>query len=80
MKIFQSADAIITQTNAIKKRIINIFNVNANKINIVPNGVDESRFNPIRWYLETVGNLERRKNGKARLSLCIVDSWMILMV
>jgi glycosyltransferase involved in cell wall biosynthesis len=49
-KIFQSANAIITQTNAMKQRIMNVFGVDAAKINIVPNGVDESKFNPIKWH------------------------------
>jgi glycosyltransferase involved in cell wall biosynthesis len=49
-KIFRSADAIITQTNAMKQRIMNVFGVDAAKIDIVPNGVDESKFNPINWH------------------------------
>ena len=60
-KIFQSADAIVTQTNEMKQRIMNVFGVDADKINIVPNGVDENKFNPINWHQK--GNeLREEKN------------------
>jgi len=60
-KIFQSADAIVTQTNAMKQRIMNVFGIDADKINIVPNGVDESKFDPIKWHQK--GNeLRKEKN------------------
>ena len=49
-KIFQSADAIITQTNAIEQRVINVFDVDADKITIIPLGVDEINFDPVNWH------------------------------
>ena len=60
-KIFQSADAIITQTNAMKQRIMNVFGVDADKINIVPNGIDESKFDPIKWH-QKGKELRKEKN------------------
>ncbi|HJH25613.1 MAG TPA: hypothetical protein C5S37_02320 [Methanophagales archaeon] len=60
-KVFQNADVIITQTTTMKKRIINVFGVDADKIKTVPNGVDESKFNPINWHKK--GNeLRKEKN------------------
>jgi len=60
-KIFQSADVIITQTNVMKKRIVKVFGINEEKIKIIPNGVDENKFNPIRWYRD---GRELRKKKK----------------
>lgn len=49
-KIYQNADAIIIQTNALKERLINIFNVTHEKIKIIPVGVDENLFIPNSWH------------------------------
>ena len=60
-KIFQSANAIITQTNAMKQRIINVFDVAEYRIKIVPNGVDENIFNPVNWR-QKGKDMRREKN------------------
>jgi len=65
-KIFQSADAIITQTNAMKQRIISVLDVDADKINIIPNGVDESKFDPINWH-QKGQELRREKNWSDKI-------------
>ncbi|MDY6965099.1 MAG: glycosyltransferase family 4 protein [Halobacteriota archaeon] len=49
-EIFKNADAIITQTNAMKQRITDLFDIDLDKIKIAPNGVDESKFDPINWH------------------------------
>lgn len=60
-KIFQNADAIITQTTAMKQRIMNVFDIDADRITTVPNGVDESKFDPTKWH-QKGKELRREKN------------------
>jgi glycosyltransferase involved in cell wall biosynthesis len=63
-KIFQSADAVITQTNAMKQRIKSVYSVDVDKIKIIPNGVDEDKFDPAKWYWQGVEIRKKRKWNK----------------
>ena len=48
-RIIQSADAVITQTEGMKRRIMHFSDSDADKIKLVPNGVDERKFDPLKW-------------------------------
>jgi len=48
-KVLRSADAIIVQTDRIKQRMVDVFNVNTDKINVIPNGVDKNEFDLSKW-------------------------------
>lgn len=43
----QHADAITVVSNALKQKIIDIYNIEEKKISIIPNGVDETLFHPM---------------------------------
>lgn len=60
-KIFHAADLIITQTEMMKGRITKLFNIDRNKIKIIPNGVDKSKFDPVAWDLK--GKELRKERG-----------------
>jgi len=46
-RIFQSADALVKQTNGMMQRITNTYLVDTRRIKIIPNGVDERKFDPV---------------------------------
>lgn len=60
-RVFGAANAIITQTNAMKRRIINIYDIDTNKVHIIPNGIDGERFNPEQWNAQS-NELKKKKN------------------
>jgi len=60
-KIFHAADLIITQTEMMKERLTKLFNIDRNKIKIIPNGVDKSKFDPVAWDLN--GKELRKERG-----------------
>ncbi len=60
-KIFKCSDAVIVQTESMKQRIMELFNIECQKIEIVPNGVNTQEFNPKNW--EGKGRILKEKMG-----------------
>ncbi len=58
--IFQEADIVITQTNAIKQKISHKFGIEDENIKVIPNGVDVEKFNPVNWH-ESGDKLRKEK-------------------
>jgi len=65
-RIYDCADAIVTQTKAMKQRIINMFNIDADKIKIIPNGVDENKFDPANWH-QKGDELKKERNWDGKI-------------
>ena len=52
---FLSASAaVIVQTQMHKDRILSLFEIDSHRINVIPMGVDEEYFNPLRWQKEGI--------------------------
>ena len=51
-KVLKNANKIIIQSNAIKKRLLNTFEITEEKLVIIPMGVDLDDFNPNKWSKE----------------------------
>ena len=67
-KIYRSADVIIIQTTNIKQRIIKMFKVDPDKIKIILVGVDEIKFDPVKWH-QKGKELRRAKNWDDKIIL-----------
>lgn len=65
-KISRNASAVIVQTDKIKERAKNLFEIDPKKIYVIPMGVDIKFFDPIKWSNERK-KLRNKKNWENKI-------------